>query len=146
MQLTRYTDFGLRILMYLTQCPDRETPVTIPEIAERFAVSRNHLVKVAHFLSQQGWVIATRGKGGGLKLARPASEYRLGDLIHALEDQHSIVNCQEPPCALDGLCRLSGVLARTTQAFYDELNRHTLADIVQEPTGEAIVWLHRAAG
>ena len=146
MQLTRYTDFGLRILMYLTQCRDREAPVTIPEIAERFAVSRNHLVKVAHFLSQQGWVAATRGKGGGLRLARAASDYRLGELVRALESQQALVNCQEPPCALDGFCRLSGVLARSMQSFYDELDRHTLADIVQAPTDAAIVWLHRAAG
>ncbi|MCJ9710841.1 Rrf2 family transcriptional regulator, partial [Bordetella hinzii] len=70
MQLTRFTDFGLRVLMYLTQCRERDKPVTIPEIAERFAISRNHLVKVVHFMSQQGWVAATRGKGGGLALAR----------------------------------------------------------------------------
>ena len=146
MQLTRYTDFGLRILMYLTQCRDREVPVTIPEIAERFAVSRNHLVKVAHFLSQQEWVLATRGKGGGLRLARPASDYRVGDLVRALENQHALVNCQEPPCALDGYCRLSGVLARGMQSFYDELNQYTLADIVQAPTDAAIVWLHRSVG
>ena len=70
MQLTKYTDFGLRVLMYLTQSDGRSTPVTVPEIAERFEVSRNHLVKVVHFLSQQGWIATTRGKGGGLRLAR----------------------------------------------------------------------------
>lgn len=87
MQLNRFTDFGLRVMMYLTQCRDRTVPVTIPEIAARFEISRNHLVKVVHFLSQQGWIVATRGKGGGLRLARDAVEYRIGELVRVLEDQ-----------------------------------------------------------
>ncbi|OZI22686.1 BadM/Rrf2 family transcriptional regulator [Bordetella genomosp. 7] len=145
MQLTRYTDFGLRVLMYLTQAGARETPVTIPEIAERFAVSRNHMVKVVHFLGQQGWVATTRGKGGGLRLAHPPTAYRLGDLVHTLERQGQLINCAQPPCALNGMCRLSGLLADGLQVFFDTLNRHTLADLVRAPTGEAIVQLYRAA-
>ncbi|GAB3329480.1 Rrf2 family transcriptional regulator [Bordetella tumulicola] len=145
MQLTKYTDFGLRVLMYLTQSDGRSTPVTVPEIAERFEVSRNHLVKVVHFLSQQGWIATTRGKGGGLRLARAPAAYRLGDLVYALENQHTLVNCGEPVCALQGLCLLSGVLANSLQSFYDELNRHTLADLVLAPTGQAIIRLQRIA-
>ena len=145
MQLTKYTDFGLRVMMYLTQGNKRDTPITIHEIAERFDVSRNHLVKVAHFLSQQGWVATSRGKGGGLWLARAPAEYRLGDLVYALENQNALVNCGEPPCALQRFCLLSGVLADSLKAFYDELNRHTLADLVRAPTGEAIVRLQLVA-
>jgi len=145
MQLTRYTDFGLRVMMYLTQDDGREAPATIPEIAERFGVSRNHMVKVVHFLAQQGWVATTRGKGGGLRLARAPADYRVGDLVQALEHQGVLINCAEPPCALNGVCRLSGVLADAVQVFYDALNRHTLADLVQTPTGEAIIRLRRVA-
>ncbi|MBO9357536.1 Rrf2 family transcriptional regulator [Bordetella petrii] len=145
MQLTRYTDFGLRVLMYLTQAGGRDTPVTIPEIAARFNVSRNHMVKVVHFLAQQGWVATTRGKGGGLRLAHAPSAYRVGDLVRALEHQGALINCAEPPCALNGVCRLSGILADSLQVFFDALNRHTLADLVRAPTGAAIVRLHRAA-
>jgi len=145
MQLTRYTDFGLRVMMYLTQGNGRDAPATIPEIAERFGVSRNHMVKVVHFLAQQGWVATTRGKGGGLRLARAPVDYRVGDLVQALEHQGALINCAEPPCALNGVCRLSGVLADAVQEFYDALNRHTLADLVRAPTGEAIVRLHRVA-
>src|SRR5690606_7276386 len=65
MQLTQFTDLGLRVLMYLSH-PDRGTPVTVGEIATRFGASRNHLIKVVHFMAQQGWLITTRGKGGGL--------------------------------------------------------------------------------
>ena len=93
MQLTRFTDFGLRVLMYLTQCRDRPAAVTIPEIAARFDLSRNHLVKVVHFMSQRGWVSTARGKGGGLALARPAAEYRLGDLVRELEQQGPLIDC-----------------------------------------------------
>lgn len=145
MQLTRFTDYGLRVLMYLTQCRDRPAAVTIPEIAERFAVSRNHLVKVVHFMSQRGWVSTSRGKGGGMSLARPPCDYRVGDLIRELEQQGPLIDCREPPCALDGACRLSGVLAQTLQAFYDALNAYTLADLVRDPTAAAIIRLHRAA-
>ncbi len=145
MQLTRFTDFGLRVLMYLTQCRDRPAPVTIPEIAARFDLSRNHLVKVVHFMSQRGWVSTSRGKGGGLTLAHPPSGYRLGDLVRELEQQSPLIDCREPPCALDGACRLAGVLAQTLQAFYEALNGYTLADLVRDPTAAAIIKLHRAA-
>lgn len=145
MQLTRFTDFGLRVLMYLTQCRDRSAAVTIPEIADRFSVSRNHLVKVVHFMAQQGWVSTSRGKGGGLRLAQAADRYRLGDLIRQLEQQGPLIDCREPPCALDGACRLSGVLAQTLQAFYEALNGYSLADLVRDPTAAAIIKLHRAA-
>ena len=144
MQLNRFTDFGLRVLMYLTQCRDRPTAVTIPEIADRFGASRNHLVKVAHFMAQRGWVVTTRGRGG-LCLAHSPAAYRLGDLVRELEEQGPLIDCREPPCALDGACRLSGVLAQAMQAFFDRLNAHTLADLVRDPTGAAIIRLHRAA-
>ncbi|ARP76271.1 BadM/Rrf2 family transcriptional regulator [Bordetella genomosp. 6] len=145
MQLNRFTDFGLRVMMYLTQCRDRTVPVTIPEIAARFEISRNHLVKVVHFLSQQGWIVATRGKGGGLRLARDAADYRIGELVRVLEDQGALVNCAQPPCVLNGACRLSGALAESLQAFYRTLDGYTLEDLVRAPTALAIVRLHRAA-
>lgn len=145
MQLNRFTDFGLRVLMYLTQCRDRPTPVTIPEIAQRFDVSRNHLVKVVHFMAREGWVTTTRGKGGGLALARRADSYKVGDLVYALEGQGALIDCREPPCALEGSCRLAGVLAQSLQQFYALLNQQTLADLVREPTAAAIITLHRAA-
>lgn len=144
MQLTRFTDFGLRVLMYLAAAP-RELPATIPEIADRFAISRNHLVKVVHFMAQQGWIVTTRGKGGGLRLARPAAEIHLGAVVRALEPAHALIDCAEPPCALRGGCRLKGVLDAAEDAFYARLDAVTLADLVVAPTGPAIVKLHGAA-
>lgn len=142
MQLTHFTDLGLRVLMYLSH-QDRNTPVTISEIAERFAVSRHHLVKVVHFMAQHGWLITTRGKGGGLALSNPASSYRLGRVIRVLEDVTELIDCAEPPCALRGQCQLKGLMDQALDAFFEVLDRYTLADAVASPTAEAIVTLHR---
>lgn len=145
MQLTRFTDLGLRVLMYLARpIPERTTPVTIPEVARHFDVSRNHLVKVVHFMAQQGWVITTRGKGGGMVLAAAPESYRLGTLIRTLEGEAPLIDCAEPPCALRDGCRLNVALEAARQAFYHTLDLHSLADTVASPTGEAIIRLHRA--
>ncbi|SCK07617.1 Rrf2 family transcriptional regulator [Vogesella sp. LIG4] len=141
MQLTHFTDLGLRVLMYLSE--PRDTPVTIGEIAEQFSASRNHLVKVVHFMAQQGWLATSRGKGGGLALARAASQYRLGEVIRTLEDIGDLIDCAEPPCFLRGRCRLKGVLDEALRAFFAVLDRYTLADVVASPTAEALVVLHR---
>jgi Rrf2 family nitric oxide-sensitive transcriptional repressor len=142
MQLTHFTDLGLRVLMYLSH-QDREAPVTISEIAERFAVSRHHLVKVVHFMARHGWLLTTRGKGGGLALAREASSYRLGAVIRALEDVTEVIDCVDPPCVLRGRCQLKSMVDQALGAFFDVLDRFTLADAVASPTGEAIVSLHQ---
>lgn len=142
MQLTHFTDLGLRVLMYLTDT-DRPSPVTISEIAERFAVSRHHLVKVVHFMAQQGWLVTTRGKGGGLALAQASHTYRLGDVIRCLEGVGEMVDCADPPCALRGRCQLKFALDEALLAFFEALNRYTLADAVAAPTHQAIRMLHR---
>ncbi|HEY0332537.1 MAG TPA: Rrf2 family transcriptional regulator [Stenotrophomonas sp.] len=134
MQLTRFSDYGLRLLMYLAHHDGRAVPVTIGEVAERFAISRHHLVKVAHFLARQGWVRGTRGKGGGLVLAQPASSYRLGWLVRTLESHETVIDCAGLPCVLAGGCRLQASLERAMRHFYDELDRQTLADLVTAPT------------
>lgn len=140
MQLTHFTDLGLRVLMYLTH-QKRDSPATISEIAQQFEVSRHHLVKVVHFMGQHQWLATTRGKGGGLALARPLHEYRLGDVIQSLEGVTQMIDCAEPPCALAGRCQLKGMLDQAQQAFFASLNQYTLADMVASPTGEAIVRL-----
>jgi Rrf2 family nitric oxide-sensitive transcriptional repressor len=133
MQLTRFTDYGLRVLMYLSG-PAREHPVTVAEIAERFDISRHHLNKVVQFLAQQGWVLTTRGKGGGLALALPPERYPLGQVVRALEGEAPIVDCTEPPCALHRRCGLKPLLDHASAAFYRALDAHTLADTLTTPT------------
>lgn len=143
MQLTHFTDLGLRVLMYLSHPEQHGSPVTISEIAERFEVSRNHLVKVVHFMGQQGWLLTTRGKGGGLALAQPPQAYRIGALIRALEGATELIDCASPPCRLRGRCQLKGILDKAMEAFFTALDDYTLTDATASPTHEVIVMLHQ---
>lgn len=141
MQLNRFTDLGLRVLIYLTQ-PARSTPFTISEMAEELMVSHNHLVKVVHFMGKQGWVQTMRGKGGGISLARPASEYCMGEAIKMLEqntqNQNQLVDCHTTPCTLINICMLKPALDQALQVFFDYLDQYTLADMIKTPLHQAI--------
>lgn len=141
MQLNRFTDLGLRVLIYLTQ-PPRPTPFTISEMAKQLQVSHHHLVKVVHFMAKQGWVQTTRGKGGGIRLARPASAYRLGQAIKTLEqntqNQNQLVDCHSTPCTLIRICALKPVLDQALQLFFDTLDQYTLADMIKTPLAQSI--------
>lgn len=141
MQLNRFTDLGLRVLIYLTQ-PARSTPFTISEMAEELMVSHNHLVKVVHFMGKQGWVQTMRGKGGGISLARPANEYRMGEAIKMLEqntqNQNQLVDCHTTPCTLINICMLKPALDQALQVFFDYLDQYTLADMIKTPLHQAI--------
>ncbi|MES2037529.1 MAG: Rrf2 family transcriptional regulator [Pseudomonadota bacterium] len=143
MQLTHFTDLGLRVLMYLSH-KDRQEPVTISEIATKFAISRNHLVKVVHFLAQKNWINTTRGKGGGMALAQDVKAYRLGSIIRELEGGDALINCAIPPCVLRGNCQLKSILDQGLSVFYTALDQYTLQDAVGGNTQEAIIMLHRS--
>ncbi len=145
MQITRFTDLGLRVLMYLS-VGERSEPVAITEIATRFDVSRHHLVKVVHRLGQLNWIVTTRGKGGGLALARAPTEYRLGDIIRTLEDGGALIDCSTPPCVLRRGCNVKSALDGALAAFYAKLNESSLSDLVRRQTAASIVELHRLGG
>ena len=101
MRLTVYTDYALRVLMYLALKEDRLA--TIAEIAESYDISRNHLMKVAHQLGVAGYVETVRGRGGGLRLAKPIAAIGLGEVVRYTEPDMAIVSCFEPlgaPCAI----------------------------------------------
>lgn len=144
MHLTRFADLGLRVLMYLSQHQDsRVQPVTSAEIAAQFAIPHNHLVKVVNRLGKLGLVIATRGRNGGLRLGRDGAEIRLGATLRALESDMPLIDCQQPPCSLQGHCGLKGVLDQALDAFYDSLDRYTLADVTGGATGQTLNELQR---
>lgn len=142
MHLTRFTDLGLRVLMYLA-VQDRQPPVTIAEIASQFDVPQNHLIKVVHRLGQLGWVATQRGRRGGLRLGVEASALPIGDVLRALEGDPSLVDCSSPPCALQGRCRLKSVLDQALAGFYTQLNEYTLAQVCQQRTEQTLLRLHR---
>jgi Rrf2 family nitric oxide-sensitive transcriptional repressor len=131
MKLTAFTDYALRVLIYLGAAGGRRA--TIAQIAQAYDVSENHLVKVVHFLGKQGWLANVRGKGGGLELAMPAEVVSIGEVVRQTEGQVVAAECfgeQGGDCCLAPECHLRGVLAEAIDAFYAVLDRYKLADIV----------------
>jgi Rrf2 family nitric oxide-sensitive transcriptional repressor len=145
MKLTEFTDYSLRVLMYLAATPARRT--TIAEIAEAFDISQHHLTKVVHFLGKTGWVETLRGKGGGLTLAKDPTEIQLGKVVRGAEGAPRPAECfgEDGACAIDGACRLKGVLGEAVDAFYDVLDGYTLADITRNRQTLARVLMIRPA-
>lgn len=131
MKLTAFTDYSLRVLIYLAADPDQRA--TIAQIAGAYGISEHHLVKVVHFLGQQGWLHNVRGKGGGMELALPPQRIVLGQVIRATEGQAVVAECFAADggnCCIAPDCRLRGVLREALTAFESVLDRYTLADLV----------------
>lgn len=131
MKLTTFTDYSLRVLIYLAAEPGRRA--TIAEIASAFEVSENHLVKVVHHLGKSGWLANVRGKGGGLELAWPPVRINVGEVVRRAEGAAVVAECFADTanhCVIAPSCRLKGVLGEAVKAFYTVLERHTLADLV----------------
>jgi Rrf2 family transcriptional regulator, nitric oxide-sensitive transcriptional repressor len=136
MHLTRFTDYGLRTLIYLALRPDGLA--SIAEIARAYGISENHMVKVVHHLGQAGLIETMRGRNGGIRLARPAADIGLGDVVRASEPSLALVECQAgEPCAIGGLCRLQSVMDEALEALLGVLDRYSLADVVA-PDSQAL--------
>ncbi|HEV2515838.1 MAG TPA: Rrf2 family transcriptional regulator [Devosia sp.] len=134
MRLTVYSDYALRLLMYLAV---KDTGLaTIPEVADAYRISRNHLMKVVHQLGQAGYLDTVRGRGGGVRLARAADAVRLGELIRFTEPDMDLAPCFHPDnqdCPLRRACKLRGALDRARLAFLAVLDDYTLADLTATP-------------
>jgi len=131
MRLTSFTDYSLRVLIYLAAQPGRRA--TIAEIAGAFSVKENHLTKVVHFLGQVGLLANVRGKGGGLGLALDPTAIVVGEVVRQTEGADLPAECfsaEGGDCCITRICRLRGVLAEALQAFYLVLDSYTLADLV----------------
>ncbi len=133
MKLTSWTDYSLRVLMYCAASQGREQPVTITEIAEAHNISRSHLTKIVVALSDQGLLETTRGRGGGLRLLKPAKDIVLGEVVRKTETDFTMVECFAPAtdsCRLIGHCRLMTVLQEALQSYLQVLDGVTLAELV----------------
>jgi Rrf2 family nitric oxide-sensitive transcriptional repressor len=131
MQLTRYSDYSLRVLIYLAVRP--EQLATIEEISQAYGISKAHLMKVVHRLGRAGFLETVRGRGGGFQLARASEEINVGDVIRYTEDKMDLVECFDPEtshCRIEPVCGLRGVLEEALDAFLKTLDRYTLADLV----------------
>ncbi|MEK6579785.1 MAG: Rrf2 family transcriptional regulator [Bdellovibrionota bacterium] len=135
MQLTLYTDYSLRVLMFLAEKGGRST---IREIAEFHAISKNHLTKVVHHLGKLGYLKTTKGKGGGIALAKNPSTFKLSDVVKTLEPGFTLVECFDPAtnkCKISLTCKLRYVLNHALGSFMRTLEEYTLADIVRAGSG-----------
>ena len=148
MRMTDYTDYTLRVLMFCATHPERS--VTIAELADSHAVSKNHLMKIVNDLARQGVLQTTRGRGGGLRLLKPAAQIRIGDVVRNSETDFRMVECFDAghnSCTLTMHCQLKYVIANALGAFLAELDKVTLSDITQKMSdpasgaGESVVLL-----
>ena len=126
MKLTLFTDYAVRVLLYVGTRPERLC--SIGEIADGYRVSRNHLMKVVNQLSRQGYVESVRGRSGGIRLGRAPEEINLGALIRATEDGFELVDCGR--CLVAPACGVTSVLSEALGAFLAVLDRYTLADML----------------
>ncbi|MBV8049379.1 MAG: Rrf2 family transcriptional regulator [Paludibacterium sp.] len=140
MQLNRFTDYALRVLIYLAHKGDELA--TIHEIALEYALSEGHLMKVVHHLGKRGYIVTLRGKGGGMRLARAPQEINVGAVVRDTEETLSIVEClkdhYEGDCKLFGACKLMGVLHEANRLFLNHLDQFTLADLLQSHTPQGL--------
>jgi Rrf2 family nitric oxide-sensitive transcriptional repressor len=132
MRLTAFTDYSLRVLIYLGTAP--QGLATIDRIADAYGISANHLMKVVHQLGQAGYVETVRGKGGGLRLARAPESINVGEVVRRTEDGFAVVECFEkdkPSCAIAPSCVLKLALHEAVAAFLETLDGYSLADLVK---------------
>lgn len=132
MRLTNYTDYALRVLIYTAAAGET---VTINRISQAFDISKEHLRKVVHALSQLGYLKTTQGRNGGIVLARPPETINVRDVVEKLETG-LLVECFDPvtnTCAIDGMCGLKHVLMRAQKSFMETLGQYHLSDFLKNP-------------
>jgi Rrf2 family nitric oxide-sensitive transcriptional repressor len=128
MRLTLYTDYALRVLIHLALHEDRLC--SISEVSRAYGVSHNHLMKVANALARDGFVETIRGRTGGMRLAAPAKQIRVGDVVRRTEEGFQLADCSG--CALSPACGLTGVLAEGVTAMLSVFDRYSIADLLSD--------------
>lgn len=138
MRLTVYTDYTLRVMMYLAVAWPSGRVSTIDEIASAYDISRNHLTKIVHELGQNGFIVTTRGRTGGAQLARAPEQISIGDIVRMAEEDFAVVACHDNAvphgCHIFAACNLKRGLARAVDAFMAELDAMTLHDAITAPS------------
>jgi len=143
MRITRFSDIGLRVLIYLSGVDEHRAPATVAEIAGQFDIPVNHLVKVVGQLARVGWIQSLRGRNGGLVLRADAKKLRVGQVLRELEGDAELIDCEGQQCRLSQDCRLRGVLATGLRAFYEAMDRYTLADLTGGAVGKQVIRMQK---
>ncbi|GKV65431.1 MULTISPECIES: RrF2 family transcriptional regulator [Sporosarcina] len=132
MRLTMYTDYSLRVLIFLaSKRPDELS--TVQEISDAYGISKNHLTKIVHELGKLELIETIRGRGGGIRLSVDPKDINVGELVRKTEDDFHLVECFDPNknlCVLSSACRLKGVLYEALQAYFSVLDGYTIADFL----------------
>ena len=130
MRVTKFSDYALRVLIYLACKPDPNL-VTIAQLAAAYQISVHHIRMVVHKLGQLGYINNIQGKGGGIELAVDPEEIFIGEVIRQTEKDMFVVECFNPQgsCTIIKACKLQQALGEALNAFLDSLNQYTLADI-----------------
>ena len=143
MRLSTFSDYCLRVLMYLGAQPERRA--TIAEIATAHGISENHLMKVVHQLGRAGFIETVRGKGGGMRLARAPKEVGIGEVLRQTETDFALAECLGggSACRIESACQLRTVLDEALAAMFLVLDAYTLADLLGAPAGteKTIRWV-----
>jgi Rrf2 family nitric oxide-sensitive transcriptional repressor len=149
--LTDYTDYSLRVMLFLAVHPDGLS--TIQDISDAYSISKNHLMKVVQRLGELGWIDTVRGRHGGLRLNERSLRLTIGEVVRAMESDFALVGCFQKEgrderdgrdsrsCVIEPHCRLRHALAAARDAFLAELDRHTLGELVEPAAGELAVLL-----
>lgn len=142
MQLTTFSDYSMRVMMYLGLKHGQLT--TISEIARSYGISENHLTKVVHHLAQRGYIETLRGKGGGLRLVLDPKTVNLGAMLRASEGDSGLLPCltKEGECCIQISCKLMGILREAQLALFEVLDKYTLADLLMQEEPLARILLH----
>ncbi len=128
MRLTRYTDYAMRVLLFLGSRPDQLC--SIAEIARSYGISQNHLMKVVNDLVNAGYLHSVRGRSGGIRLSRPPGEINIGALVRHTEDDFDLVGCGS--CIIAPACGLTCVFDEALHSFLSVLDRYSLADVLNK--------------
>lgn len=143
MRLTLYTDYSLRVLLYIG-VKGNEKLSTVQEVSDAYGISRNHLTKVVHELGKLGLIETVRGRGGGFRLNMEPKEINIGDVVRKMEDDFHLVecfNCATNKCVITPVCKLKDVLHEALGAYFKVLDSYTLADFVENNEGLATILL-----
>ncbi len=127
MRLTKYTDYGIRVLMHLGLTEGQLG--SIRQIADDFDISQDHLKKVVNDLSGAGFIESVRGRNGGIRLARPAEEINLGAVLRHTEGLDELIECGG--CPIAPACGVQPVLAEASAAFAAVFDKYTIADLIR---------------
>ncbi|MDN4501995.1 Rrf2 family transcriptional regulator [Alteromonadaceae bacterium BrNp21-10] len=137
MQLTKYTDYALRVLTYLAVMPQGEQ-ANIEQISQKYDLSIHHLKKIVQQLGVFGLVETRRGKGGGISLLKLPQQINIGEVVGLMENTLEVIDCHTSPCKILPACHLKNILAEATQAFMVTLNQYTLADLIADNKAQLI--------